>query len=522
MGLAASQGRYLALTARNSDLVYEAQQISQQRLALATETQTIADEYTEAMNNTVMMANLADGSQRLTYDIITSKDPFSGLNMRIVDLNGNIVVPPYQSSINISYIDENGEEVTEKITSPSDFANKYMSEDIQIEEMGSWSLEELEEYYNQNYTTSGVVVTYDSGLDSSIKNENERYLFDEKCKDPEYLQDMLTSGEWSLQQVDAENEDEWTNVEWQGTTSISEVYDTADSLIQKTQIAARYIDKKFNHTISVYDRALQLEEQRLKGHEQRMRSALENGEFKLYLQGQFDLRDQSIARAEALVRWELPDGTIIYPDQFIALFEQNGFSTELDFYMFEQACKTVRNWIDNGYEPIAISVNQTRTLLSYPHYVHRLKEILDLYEVPARYLMIEMLEGEMATHIEQLNDVVDELHKVGIRMALDDFGTGYSSLNVLAGMSLDEIKFDKEFLLESDPEKKEKNKLILKQMFALIKMFNIRTVVEGVEDAEDVDFLKHESVDLAQGFYFSRPIPTNRFEELYLIKSKIV
>lgn len=228
MGLAASQGRYLALTARNSDLVYEAQQISQQRLALATETQTIADEYTEAMNNTVMMANLADGSQRLTYDIITSKDPFSGLNMRIVDLNGNIVVPPYQSSINISYIDENGEEVTEKITSPSDFANKYMSEDIQIEEMGSWSLEELEEYYNQNYTTSGVVVTYDSGLDSSIKNENERYLFDEKCKDPEYLQDMLTSGEWSLQQVDAENEDEWTNVEWQGTTSISEVYDTSD------------------------------------------------------------------------------------------------------------------------------------------------------------------------------------------------------------------------------------------------------------------------------------------------------
>lgn len=228
MGLAASQGRYLALTARNSDLIYEAQQISQQRLALATQTQAIADEYTEAMNNTVMMANLADGSQRLTYDIITSKDPFTGLNMRIVDTNGNVVVPPYKSSINVTYLDENGEEVNEKITSPSEFANKYMSDDVQIEEMGSWSLEELEEHYNLNYASSGFVVTYDSGLDSSIKNENERYLFDENCKNADYLQEMLTSGEWSLQQINAENEEEWVDVEWQGTTSITEVYDTSD------------------------------------------------------------------------------------------------------------------------------------------------------------------------------------------------------------------------------------------------------------------------------------------------------
>ena len=149
MGLAASQGRYLALTARNSDLVYEAQQISQQRLALATQTQSVADEYNEAMSNTVLLANLVDGSQRLTYDIITSKDAFSGLNMRIVDTNGNVVVPPNPSSISVTYTDENGEEVTETITSASFFANKYMSEDIQLSQMGTWSLEELVDYYNE-------------------------------------------------------------------------------------------------------------------------------------------------------------------------------------------------------------------------------------------------------------------------------------------------------------------------------------------------------------------------------------
>lgn len=248
MGLAASQGRYLALTARNSDLVYEAQQISQQRLALATQTQSVADEYNEAMSNTVLLANLVDGSQRLTYDIITSKDAFSGLNMRIVDTNGNVVVPPNPSSISVTYTDENGEEVTETITSASFFANKYMSEDIQLSQMGTWSLEELVDYYNENYLFSGKTVEYESGISSDLKNENERYLFDPNCKDPEYLQQMLLSGEWSLQQVNPEKEDEWENIEWQGSTSVSEVSDTSDDAAaeakyQSTMTAIQKQDK---------------------------------------------------------------------------------------------------------------------------------------------------------------------------------------------------------------------------------------------------------------------------------------
>lgn len=228
MGLAASQGRYLALTARNSDLTYEMQQIAQQRLNLATQTQTVADTYNEAMSNTVMLVNLADGSQRLTYDIITSQDPFNGLNMRIVDANGNVVVPTNQSAINVTYTDENGEKVSETFTSAADFVNKYMADDIQIEEMSSWSLEDVASHYNQTYSVSGTVVTYESGINSSLKGENERYLFDDNCKDPDYLQQMLTSGEWTLQQIDTTNADEWANVEWQGTSSISEVYDTSD------------------------------------------------------------------------------------------------------------------------------------------------------------------------------------------------------------------------------------------------------------------------------------------------------
>lgn len=229
MGLAASQGRYLTLTARNSDLIYEAQQISQQRLTLATQTQSITDEYNAAMGNTIMVANLADGnSQRLTYDLITNQDPFEGLCMRIVDTNGNVVVPPNPSAIHVSYTNDEGEQVTETITSAADFADKYLKNDIQYEGMGNWSLQQLADYYNQNYFFAGNKVVYESGIDPKLKNENERYLFDENCKNPEYLQKMLTSGEWSLQKVSATSTDEWADLEWQGSTAVSEIYDTSD------------------------------------------------------------------------------------------------------------------------------------------------------------------------------------------------------------------------------------------------------------------------------------------------------
>ena len=298
--------------------------------------------------------------------------------------------------------------------------------------------------------------------------------------------------------------------------ALSEPEDNAHSLIQKTQVAERHITKKFSHTVAVYDSALQQEEQRLKSHEQRMRIALESNEFKLYLMGQFDVASGKLIAAEVLVRWEMPDGTLVYPDQFISLFEQNGFSTELDLYMFDRACRRIRSWLDAGIEPIPLSVNQTRNLLVYPNYVDKLKESLERWNVPGKYLCVEMLEGEMATRLDQLNAVVSKLHELGIRMSLDDFGTGYSSLNVLAGMDLDEVKFDKQFLMVSDPEEKKRNKLILTQMMQIVHVFKMKAVVEGVEKEEDVAFLKTIGADFAQGYYYSRPIEAELFNERFI------
>ncbi len=241
MGLAASQGRYLCLTARNSDLVYEGQQISQQRLNLANETEEIANKYTEAMNNTILQATTADGgTQQLTYDIITSQDPYTGLCMRIVDLNGNVVVPSQSYSLNVTSTDEDGEETTTSVTSASAFISSYMSDldADEADEMSSWSLSELADYYSENYSDSGVTVELVSNINSSLKNDDERYLYDDNCTDAEYLQEMLTSGQWLLEQVSTSDESGWESIVWQGSTSISEVYDTSDDAAAEAEYEA--------------------------------------------------------------------------------------------------------------------------------------------------------------------------------------------------------------------------------------------------------------------------------------------
>jgi len=243
MGLAASQGRYLCLTARNSDLIYEGQQISQQRLALTKETQQISEKYNEAMNNKVMQATTPEGgTQKLTYDILTSQDPFSGLCMRIVDANGNIVIPG--NYIEASSTNSEGKVTKSKFSSTSDFIKKYMP-DVTGDEFNTLngkSLEELCAYYTENYPDSGVSVEFKSKNNSEIVKDGEKVLKDVNCTDPAYLQRMLTSGEWVIQQASPDEETGWNNVEWQGSSAITEVYYTADDAAAEAEYESAMTD----------------------------------------------------------------------------------------------------------------------------------------------------------------------------------------------------------------------------------------------------------------------------------------
>lgn len=291
---------------------------------------------------------------------------------------------------------------------------------------------------------------------------------------------------------------------------------TPDKIVSRAEFAKKQITKTYTHAVRFYDENAYKKEAFLHSIEKSMRDALIKEEFKLFLQPKIDLATGKIYAAEALVRWISDSDVIVYPNDFIPLFEQNGFCTELDLYMFDKACAHIRYYMDNGIEPIYYSINQTKLLIFQKGYTAKLKAIIDKYQIPPKYLVIEVLE-DLATHnVNELNNRINELKSLGLSIALDDFGSGYSSLNIVAGLDIDEIKFDREFLLAEDPEQIKKNHMILRVLSKLAKELGIRTVVEGVERHEDVEFLKSIDCDLAQGYYYDRPIPVDAFDKKYM------
>lgn len=273
MGLAASQARYLCLTARMSDLVFEGQQISQQRLQLTRESQEIAAKYSEAMNNTVMQAITPEGgTQRLTYQILTSKDPFTGLSMRLVDENGYVVSPPKTYTMTASSTDDNGDEVTETFSSSSEFIKKYMNNlgEDEASELATKNLNELMSYYRENYPDSTLTLSVSDNTVDGIKNDDERYVYDEKCLDPEYLQEMITSGQWTVQQPSMNTEDEWADFSWQSSTNIQSVSDTTDDAAAEAEYEAELA------RIQKRDKTLELRLEQIETEEQAVEKELES------------------------------------------------------------------------------------------------------------------------------------------------------------------------------------------------------------------------------------------------------
>lgn len=254
MGLAASQGRYLCLTARMSDLVYEGQQISQQRMNLAKESQAIADRYAEATNNKIMVANVYTGGaeastqQQLTYSLLTSPTSEYGLGYRLVDKYGNVVVPSNSDYLEASELGLDGQRTTTKFFNQNDFISKYMP-DLSEEDKASYStysMAELKNKFNELNPDSGVTLETKKSFPEHIMQDNDARCVDENVMDPEYLHMMITTGEYYIQAIENPEKPEWKEISWQGSNHITEVYDTSDDAAAEAQYEAdmRALEKK--------------------------------------------------------------------------------------------------------------------------------------------------------------------------------------------------------------------------------------------------------------------------------------
>ena len=292
-------------------------------------------------------------------------------------------------------------------------------------------------------------------------------------------------------------------------------------LIHQAEFALKQVDFAHNNQLIFYSNKMYQIDYEQGIIENDMETSLKNGEFRLFLQPKITLKDGTIMGAESLVRWIREDGSMIYPDIFIPAFEKNGFCIELDLYMVEQTCKKLREWMDQGYEPIQLSVNQSKLLFYQSDYIEKLCAIREKYKIPDNFITLEILEGLAADNVDELNQIIKELKEKGFQISMDDFGAGYSSLNVLGSLDIDELKLDRQFLMPTSFMEKENQRAVMKHIVQLAKELSIRIVVEGVETKEDKDFIKSIGCDIGQGYYYSRPIPVEEFEQQF-VKKEVV
>lgn len=239
-------------------------------------------------------------------------------------------------------------------------------------------------------------------------------------------------------------------------------------------------------------------------------TALQEHQFHMFLQPKYDVKNNCVGGAEALVRWFHPKRGLIPPNDFIPLFEEKGFIVQLDFYMWETACSLLHDWKAAGRTLIPISVNMSRMDINTPDLVEKIVKLTEKYDVPNDMLHFEVLERAYTENAQKLIDICKELRRLGYKLEMDDFGTGSSSLNMLSILPIDYLKLDMKFLKTEDDSTK---KSILPSIVSLAKWLDLEAIAEGVENEGQVERLKSMGCRYIQGYYFSKPLPVNEFEK---------
>lgn len=293
-----------------------------------------------------------------------------------------------------------------------------------------------------------------------------------------------------------------------------------ESMYNYSTLAAKQCKGSYVNCYAYYNESMSASLAREQEIINEMNYALENHQFVIYLQPKIDIQSSKPCGAEALTRWNHPKRGIMAPNDFIGIFEQNGFITKLDFYIWEQVCILLRKWLDMGYHPYPISVNISRVDLYNPRLVDMIVELVQKYQIIPDLLNLELTESAYTDNPIMLTEIIERLQKHGFTVMMDDFGSGYSSLNILKDMDVDLLKIDMRFLSKTKIAGRGEN--IIASVIRMSKWLNIPVIAEGVETLEQVDFLRSVGCDYVQGYFYEKPIPVERYESKYLPSNHFV
>lgn len=246
--------------------------------------------------------------------------------------------------------------------------------------------------------------------------------------------------------------------------------------------------------------------------EENMEHALKAGELYVYLQPKYNPKNRRLGGAEALIRWISPTEGFIRPDKFIPILERNGFITKIDDFMLRSVARLQADWMKEGRSVVPISVNISRVHFAQEDLAEHICKIVDSEGTPRELIELELTESAFFEDKNILINTVEKLKSMGFAISMDDFGAGYSSLNSLKDLQLDVLKIDADFFRGRE-KNEERGSLIVSETIQLAKKLGMTTVAEGVESAEQVEFLAEKGCDLIQGFYFDKPMPIADYEQ---------
>jgi len=298
-----------------------------------------------------------------------------------------------------------------------------------------------------------------------------------------------------------------------GIAISSDEINRPQDLLRYGDVAMYRAKEREGSSLHVFDPHADFEETERLHHENRLREAIENGRLRLFYQPIFNLHDREIVGAEALVRWADERRGLVSPEDFIPLAEETGLITPLGEWVLDRACRDTSRWKEkhlNGAE-FSVSVNLSACQFRDPALLDRSTAILRDWRIAPSELQLEITE----TVVLEGRARIEELSDLGLRVAIDDFGTGYSSLNYLKELRVHSLKIDRSFVSgignDSDDE------AICRTVLMLAREMGLTVIAEGIENEEQLEYLRNLGCGLGQGFYFARPLPAGEFEELLAV-----
>ena len=288
-------------------------------------------------------------------------------------------------------------------------------------------------------------------------------------------------------------------------------------MCDRAVIALRTVKGSYFDRVALYDpgmrEALVLEREVVAGVE----SALREDRIELFLQPKCNIRTGKIVGAEALARWRHPERGIVAPGEFIPLIERNGLVRSLDLRVWEKTAAWIRGLIDEGVQPVPVSVNVSRADIYLVDVAAELHALVERYGIDPSLIEVEITESAYSERPDRIVAAFDELAERGFTVLMDDFGSGYSSLNMLKDINVDVLKIDMRFLDRDDRRSKD----IMESVIRMARWLDLPVIAEGVETREQVNFLLDVGCSYAQGYYYARPMEAAAFEALLTDGSKV-